>query len=230
MKIRIVHLYYDLLNLYGEAGNVRIIKKVLEENGIDVEISFKTVDDKLDFKNYDLVYIGMGIRDNLKIALNHLIKYREDIKEYIESNKFFIATGNSYEMFGKNLEFKNEKIEGLNIFNFKSYELDTRKILEVSAKTKLIKEEVIGFMNIGSFNNNKKNNLFVINNDFKEGINYNNFYGTYTVGPILIRNPILLKKLIFDLIQTKDKKYKIKDIDLSLLEEAYQDTIERRKS
>ena len=230
MKIRIVHLYYDLLNLYGEAGNVRIIKKVLEENGIDVEIVFKTVDDELNFKDYDLVYMGMGIRDNLKIALSHLIKYREDIKEYIENDGFFIATGNSYEMFGKKLEFKDEKVEGLNFFNFKSYELEKRNILEVSAKTKLIKEEVIGFMNIGSFNDNKKNHLFIINNEFKEGISYKNFFGTYIVGPILIRNPILLKKLIFDLVQIKDKKYKLKDIDLSLLECAYSDTIERRKS
>ena len=233
MKIRIVHLYYDLLNLYGESGNVRVLKKIFEELGIDVEIVFKTVGDKLNFNEYDLIYIGMGIRDNLKIALKHLSEYKNDLKAYIENNGYVISTGNSYEMFGKKIEFTNEKIEGLNIFNFKSYELSERKIQEISAKTTIVKDEIIGFMNTGSFNNNKKNNLFKIKEKdeyIKEGIHYNNFFGTYIIGPILIRNPYLLKKIVFDLVSSKDKNYKIKNFDISILEEAYNDTIKRRLS
>ena len=40
MKITIAHLYYDLLNLYGECGNVRILKKILEEQNVDVVVKF----------------------------------------------------------------------------------------------------------------------------------------------------------------------------------------------
>ena len=38
MKINILHLYYDLMNLYGENGNVLCLKKYLENQNIDVTI------------------------------------------------------------------------------------------------------------------------------------------------------------------------------------------------
>ena len=39
-KFRVAHLYYDLMNLYGENGNIRFLKKKLDEQGIDSEIYF----------------------------------------------------------------------------------------------------------------------------------------------------------------------------------------------
>ena len=85
MKITIAHLYYDLLNLYGECGNVRILKKILEEQNVDVVVKFLTVDDKLNFEDYDFVYMGMGIEDNLKIVNKHLKKYKKDIQKYLKN-------------------------------------------------------------------------------------------------------------------------------------------------
>ena len=38
MEINILHLYYDLLNLYGENGNIKALVKYLENQDIDVEI------------------------------------------------------------------------------------------------------------------------------------------------------------------------------------------------
>lgn len=38
MKITILYLYYDLLNLYGESGNVKVLKKSLES--LDIDVSF----------------------------------------------------------------------------------------------------------------------------------------------------------------------------------------------
>ena len=88
MIITIGYLYYDLLNLYGENGNIKALKKQLEDQGINVTIKFLTIDDDLDFNKYDFVYIGAGTENNQKIALKHLIKYKNDIKKYIEDNKF----------------------------------------------------------------------------------------------------------------------------------------------
>ena len=48
---KIAHLYYDLMNLYGENGNLRYLKKRLEEQGLDVSIEFLSIDDKIDFKD-----------------------------------------------------------------------------------------------------------------------------------------------------------------------------------
>ena len=42
MEINILHLYYDLLNLYGENGNIKALKKHLEEMGVRVNIEFST--------------------------------------------------------------------------------------------------------------------------------------------------------------------------------------------
>ena len=53
MKAKLLHLYYDLLNIYGEYGNVLIMKKHLEDQGFEVELDKKTVDDAIDFSEYD---------------------------------------------------------------------------------------------------------------------------------------------------------------------------------
>lgn len=231
MKITIAHLYYDLLNLYGECGNVRILKKILEEQNVDVVVKFLTVDDKLNFEDYDFVYMGMGIEDNLKIANKHLKKYKKDIQKYIEDGKYFICTGNSYELFGKEIAFESETIKTLGIFDYKSKILEERKIMEISAKTDMIDKELIGFMNTGSTNDNKKENFLKnINNiDENEGIIYKNFIGTYLIGPLLVRNPELLKLIVKQIIKEKDSKYRLKKINLDFLEKAYNDCLERRK-
>ena len=231
MKITIAHLYYDLLNLYGECGNVRILKKILEEQNVDVVVKFLTVDDKLNFEDYDFVYMGMGIEDNLKIANKHLKKYKKDIQKYIEDGKYFICTGNSYELFGKEIAFESETIKTLGIFDYKSKILEERKIMEISAKTDMIDKELIGFMNTVSTNDNKKENFLKnINNiDENEGIIYKHFIGTYLIGPLLVRNPELLKLIVKKLIKEKDSKYRLKKINLDFLEKAYNDCLERRK-
>ncbi len=231
MKITIAHLYYDLLNLYGECGNVRILKKILEEQNVDVVVKFLTVDDKLNFEDYDFVYMGMGIEDNLKIANKHLKKYKKDIQKYIEDGKYFICTGNSYELFGKEIAFESETIKTLGIFDYKSKILEERKIMEISAKTDMIDKELIGFMNTGSTNDNEKENFLknINNTDENEGIIYKNFIGTYLIGPLLVRNPELLKLIVKKLIKEKDSKYRLKKINLDFLEKAYNDCLERRK-
>lgn len=231
MKITIAHLYYDLLNLYGECGNVRILKKILEEQNVDVVVKFLTVDDKLNFEDYDFVYMGMGIEDNLKIANKHLKKYKKDIQKYIEDGKCFICTGNSYELFGKEIAFESEKIKTLGIFDYKSKILEERKIMEISAKTDMIDKELVGFMNTGSTNDNEKENFLknINNTDENEGIIYKNFIGTYLIGPLLVRNPELLKLIVKKIIKEKDSKYHLKKINLDFLEKAYNDCLERRK-
>ena len=47
MKIKIAHLYYDLMNLYGENGNVRALDASIRKQGIDVKIDYLTIDDKI---------------------------------------------------------------------------------------------------------------------------------------------------------------------------------------
>ena len=214
MTLYIAHLYYDLMNLYGENGNIKSIKYLLESQKIKVIIDNISLNDNIDFNKYDLIVIGCGTYNNLKLSLNHLKKYKKDINEYIESNKFILATGNSIELFGQ----KIDEIEALKIFNYNSKKLDKRIVGDCITTTNLIKTKIIGFQNRESYIDEITNNLF---KDKDIGIKYKNFYGTYLLGPILIRNPEFAKYFVNELIKRKNKNYKIKKYDLSLEKKAY---------
>ena len=201
--MKIAYLYYDFLNLYGESGNIKIISNILKYNKIKHEILYLSLDDELEFDKYDLVYIGSGTEDNLLIALKHLSKYKNDIKKYIEDNKFMLVTGNSVDMFGKKIEDN----KALNIFEY-----------EVT-KGKRKMEEVYHNNILGFINNNSYNNKYC-DTDI---IRHNNFYGTYILGPILVRNPHLVKQFLNDLTNKKLK------YDLKLETKAYNEFVKNFK-
>ncbi|HOO67951.1 MAG TPA: hypothetical protein PLC53_01120 [Bacilli bacterium] len=232
MTIYIAHLYYDLMNLYGEIGNVMVLERLLKDQGIKVIIDKLTVNDKIDFNKYDLIYIGAGTEDNQLIVLRDIIKYKNKIKEYIEKNKFFISTGNSYELFGKSI-YNNGKHSGIGIFDYNVKQNDKRLVGDTIVKCKFINENIIGFQNqIGVINDNN-NPMFEVlrgigsyKNSKNEGINYKNFYGTYLLGPILARNPKLSKYIISELIRLKDIKFKLKKFDLNIEQRAHDFYIE----
>ena len=74
--IRIAHLYYDLMNLYGESGNIKALKNWFDSQNIKIKIDAFTLNNKIDFKKYDLVYIGSGTESNQKIVLEDILKYQ----------------------------------------------------------------------------------------------------------------------------------------------------------
>ena len=123
-KIRIAHLYYDLMNLYGENGNIMALVKGFEDQDMFVEVINLSVGDKIDFNKYDLYYIGCGSEFNQRIVIEDLIKYKEKVKVAIEDGKHIILTGNSYELLGNYIEkVDGEKLETLGLFDFYSKEI-----------------------------------------------------------------------------------------------------------
>ncbi len=219
MKMTIAYLYHDLLNLYGDVGNIMALKYHLEEQKIDVTIKYLSVNDKKYFNKYDLVYIGSGTDKNLLIALEDLKNYKNDIKKYIDNNKFILATGNSFELFGKYIRIKSNVIKTLNIFNYfveYDYDLKDRIVKDVNYKCNLINKNIIGFENHPGYLNSKEEHLFE-----DEGVKKKNFYGSYVIGPLLVRNPEFCKYFIKELIHNKDSKYKIIDGNYKLDELAY---------
>lgn len=211
--IKIAHLYYDLMNYYGEQGNVLALKTAIEYAGFKVNVKTLSVDDEIDFEKYDIFYMGMGTKRNQEIVRKDILKYKDKIGNVIDK-KMFIMTGNSYELFGKKIDDK----KCLGIFNFESKTTD-RIVGEQVFKSDIVKETIIGFQNRFSSNNIKDDYLFEVikgtGNDPEskvEGIHKNNFFGTYLLGPILIRNPYfkdaLLKYIGIDKVNTKLVDYK----------------------
>ena len=225
MTINILHLYYDLMNLYGEIGNIKALEKSLKDQKIKVVVDNLSINDNIDFNKYDLIYIGSGTEDNKLIVLQDIIKYKNKIKNYIEDNKFFIATGNSHELFGKYI-YTNTRHNALNIFPYNSEYINKRIVGDVIAESNFIDQKIIGFQNRGSIIKNNNNPMFRIIDGIsdygdREGIHYKNFFGTYLLGPILVRNEKLHKYIIENLIKSKNGNFKLKEFNFKLDIEAY---------
>lgn len=225
--INILHLYYDLLNLYGENANTRCIVHNLELNNIKYKVDLKSIKDEIDFSKYDIIYIGSGSEHDLFIALEDIRKRKNDLKKYIESNKYLILTGNSMDLFGKYIE-TDKKISGaLDIFDyhttfinestFKNASTD-RIVGEIKGTTDLIKDKIIGFQNRCDLNFNIKTPLFKLDQKFSndltnndEGFTYKNVYATHIIGPLLIRNPHFTDYILKKLCKEKNIKYESLD-------------------
>ena len=219
MEITIGHLYYDLMNLYGEIGNIKVLTYHLKNQGIKVNIKNLSIDDDINFDELDLIYIGSGTNNNQLLVLNDILKYKEDIHKYYNDNKFFLITGNAIELFGEQIiDIDNNVHEGLKLFDYYTKENKKRIVNEVYIPSLFTKENILGFNNhFGSIykDNIKLDNKFIFNN---------NFYGTYTLG-LLPRNPSFTKYFIKQLIINKNKKFKIKDFNFKLDKKAYTDLI-----
>lgn len=206
--IKILHLYYDLLNLYGEQGNILALKQAFKNQNIEVKIDYLTINDKIKPNDYDLIYLGSGSDDNLLIVLEDIKKYKKDLKKYIENKKHILATGNSFLLFGKTFNSK----ECLGIFNY--YSKSSERISSEALFSTYSISNIIGFQNKTYLINNQKNHLFNVINGLPdnlksthEGYHEHNFYGTSLLGPLLIRNPHFTNSIIKEILEKNNLIY-----------------------
>lgn len=205
--MKILYLYYDLMNLYGDNGNAKALLRHLEYQGFDVTLEKKTVGDVIDFSEYEMIYCGSGTERNQKVALAHLMQYRDGLKKAVEEGKVVLFTGNSLEMLGKTIEAADKTVyDALNLMDFITIENGRdRHTGDAILSTNKFEGDVVGFINkcseiIGVPDDNA---LFTVkmgkgnDKDNKaEGVYLNNCFGTYLTGPILVKNPHVLEFLI----------------------------------
>ncbi len=228
--MKILHLYYDLMNLYGEYGNVVVLNKHLLDQGINSIIDKKSIGDDIDFKQYDFIYIGSGSERNEMLALADLKKRYKSFKEAIDNGSIIFLTGNAMELLGKKVN--NE--DGLNIVNITSEFTNNRYTGDVILKNDSI-GEVVGFINKCSIiKHDESIKLFDyvfkdsnLPNDKSEGYHIKNIYGTHVIGPILVKNPNLMKAIVLKLLEKENVKYK--DIDYEFEDDSYNVTLNALK-
>ena len=206
--IKVLHLYYDLLNLYGEQGNILALKRAFKNQNVEIEVDYLSVQDKIDFKKYDLVYLGSGSTENLLIALEDIKRHKKELKKYIESKKVLLATGNSYLLFGQ----KINNMDALGIFDY--YAASSEKMAHESLMELYQEKDVIGFQNREFMVNNKRNHLFKVKEGLcdnlkseYEGYHEYNFYGTFVIGPLILRNPHFTNKLVKEIMEKNNLIY-----------------------
>lgn len=231
--MKILHLYPDLMNLYGEYGNVLCIKKHLEDQGFKVSIKKAPLNSKFKFEDYDFIYCGSGLESNLKVALKDLMKHKESLQIAIKMNKFMLFTGNAMELLGEHID--NE--QALDIAPINSNTTSKRFTGDVVVYNKEFKE-VVGFINKSTqIVETKKDGLFeyvfkdanLNDNSIVEGYRINNLIGTHIIGPILVKNPSLMRYFVEGIATQKKKKFVYKEITYPYEEDSYKVTLDALK-
>jgi lipid II isoglutaminyl synthase (glutamine-hydrolysing) len=239
MELNICHLYPDLLNVYGDIGNILILKYRAEQRGIKVNVVNTSINDEFNPDNYDIVFFGGGQDYEQSIVSDDLIKNKKAaIKNYIENEKVFLAICGGYQLLGDYYTTpEGEKLEGLSILPIHTEGGSTRFIGNIVIYNEDFKETYVGFENhsgrtyIGNLKPLGKALLGYGNNgeDGYEGCIYKNTYCSYFHGSLLSKNPELADRLILTALNKKyiniylspiDDTYEIKAKDhiLKLLE------------
>lgn len=224
MKIKIAHMYPELLNLYGDMGNIASLKKRAEWRNIQVEVKEYSLDEEIDFENIDILFIGGGSDKEQITVCNKLKEYKESIVKYVENNGVLIALCGGFEILGDYYTLNGKKISALNILDIYTEYANDRLIDDIIVKADFLERPIVGFENHGGrlyIKNNKPLGKVVYGNgnngkDGFEGIVYKNIIGTYMHGPLLPKNPHLTDYIIKKALQNKYGDVELQELDDSV--------------
>ena len=225
--MKLLHLYHDIMNLYGDYANILAVQRILEKSGKEATVDRLSLGDDAVFSDYDFIFIGSGTEKNQKVVLEDFMKYRDQIKAYIHADKPLLMTGNSFEMLGRTItDGEGKAHQGLGLYDFFVTEIRGKRFTsDVIAKADFLTKPVVGFINKSSEITGVKEPTFRIefgignnDNEMTEGVCHRNFYGTHITGPILEKNPhfliyfaelILDKKPFTEHLEYEKKGYRI---------------------
>lgn len=226
MELNICHLYPDLLNVYGDVGNILILKHRAEARGIKVNIINTSLNDEFDVENTDILFFGGGQDYEQSIVSDDLKTNKKDkLKEYVESNKVVIAICGGYQLLGNYYMAPNgERIEGLGILDIHTDGGETRFIGNTVIHNEEFNETYVGFENhsgrtyinglkplgkcITGFGNNGE--------DGYEGCIYKNTYCSYFHGSLLSKNPELADRFLSIALNNKYENVTLEPLDDTL--------------
>lgn len=206
MELNICHLYPDLLNVYGDVGNILILKSRAEARGIKVNIINTSLKDDFNEENTDIVFFGGGQDYEQSIVSEDLQSNKKAaITKYIENGKVFLAICGGYQLLGKYYRSPyGEKLEGLGILDIYTEGGEKRFIGNTVIHNETFNETYVGFENhsgrtyinnlqplgkcIEGYGNNGE--------DGQEGCVYKNTFCTYFHGSLLSKNAELADRLL----------------------------------
>lgn len=225
MKLTIGHLYPDLLNLYGDRGNIQCFRKRLEWRGIEAEVIPFLSGDKIDFSKLDIVLLGGGSDREQELVCGYLKEIKADFKNYVDQGGVVLAVCGGYQLLGKYYTAPNgEKIQGLGILDIYTEAGNTRFIGDTIIYNEDFNETYVGFENhsgrtylnglkpLGKCIHGYGNN----GSDGYEGCIYKNTYCTYFHGSLLAKNPELADRFIKTALEIKYSEVALEKLDDSL--------------
>ena len=231
-EIKILYLYPDMLELYGDYGNIQVLKYRIESRGYSAIIERYSIGDAApNFNDYDIVFAGGGADNEQSILAEDLVKYKNSIKEAVQNGVFFLLICGAYQLFGKYYKgVEGNIIPGLEVFDYYTVANPDRKKrcignIVIEANLNGVSTKVIGFENHGGqtfdISNSFGKVLFGNGNKFgdsEEGFFENNVIATYLHGPLLSKNPELCDYIIKYCL---DRKYD-ENVELSPLNDEFE--------
>ncbi len=224
LELNICHLYPDLLNIYGDRGNVTALKKRCEWRNIGVNIHNVSLGDEFTPSEYDMVFMGGGQDYEQEIVQRDIRNKKGAIIDAIDAGMVFLCICGGYQLLGKYYRtWEGNEIEFLDILDIWTIGGKKRMIgnlvfecafLQPTATTATSANSglVVGFENhsgrtylgpsvqplgrvIKGFGNNGE--------DCNEGARYKNVFCTYSHGSLLPKNPALADYLILTALERK---------------------------
>lgn len=226
--ITVGHLYPDLLNLYGDRGNIACLQQRCRWRGIEAKVKEFHLGEQIDFTELDIVLLGGGSDREQAIVCRELSSIKEQFRQYVEDDGVVIAVCGGYQLLGSYYQTKTEKIEGLGLVDLYTVQEEGRLIGNIVLKSELCDMPIVGFENHGGRTYIGSGRPFgeVVagyGNDGKsgyEGVLYKNVIGTYLHGPLLPKNPQISDHLIRQALLRKYKEADLKPLEDELESQA----------
>jgi len=236
--LKICYLYPDLLNLYGNWGNMSSLLKRCEWRQIDVEITAVHLGEFVDFEPVDIVYLGTGSEKECRLVLEDMAHHKQGLRQAIERGMVMLTVGSGIQLMGMYwVTDEGEKVSGLGLIDL--YTRMTSKYLVgdcvISMQLAGSEVKIVGFENhnehtylgpdlspLGKVLYGHGNN----GEDGMEGFRYKNVFGS-NLGPILPKNPMLADVLLGTALQNKKSPVKFLFLDDTLEKRAVQVMVER---
>ena len=244
MKLNICHLYPDLLDLYGDRGNILALASRCRWRGIEPIIRQASLGEDLDFMGMDILFLGGGSDREQGLLVQDLMRRERELRSAIENGLVVLSICGGYQMLGKFYQMVGgEKIQGLGILDVWTIAGAKRLIgnvvvelneqeLDVNSKFKTL----VGFENhsgktylgegvmpLGKVLFGNGNN----GDDREEGVRYRNVFGTYLHGPLLPKNPHFADLLLELAILRRGTDTRLVKLDDRLEELAHEVIVKR---
>lgn len=211
-ELKICHLYPDVLNLYGDRGNVLCMRRRLEWRGIGCTVTHLPIGSGEALSGFDLAFIGGGQDFEQELLMADLKRGRAaDIRAAANDGLPFLCICGGYQLMGQYYETaKGLRCDFIGAIDLYTVGAEERMIGNLAFETEY--GAVVGFENhsgrtrlgdgvkplgrvLSGFGNNGE--------DGTEGVRWKNVFGSYSHGPLLPKNPAVCDALLSAALERK---------------------------
>jgi hypothetical protein len=206
--LRIVPLYPELLSIYADRGNVRVLAQRARWRGIDVEVAPLGLGENLDPSAADVILIGGGQDRDQALVAEALITQTPALQSAIADGVPVLAVCGGFQLLGhRYVDQGGNVIPGTGLVDLETTAGSRRIIGNVVVEVELggSKQQMVGFENhagrttlgnavtpLGRVKFGGGN----IGDGYEEGCRVGRVLGTYVHGPLLPKNVWLADQLL----------------------------------